>query len=165
MRDIRKRQSIRHIVLGGAFAVTLAAGMLLGGLLTSQPAEAQPTVGFAGDAGLIFHFVKPSAQADYERVMGRLRDALQQSEVPGRQDQARGWKVFKATQNTLTGAGSVAYVWVVDPAVGGANYAAATIMNEVFPAEIEQLYNAYNDAFTDGPNKILQVNLELVSDF
>ena len=165
MRELRKRQSVRRIMLGGAFAAVLAAGVLLGGLLTSQEAEAQPAVGFSADAGLIFHFVKPAAQADYEGVMGKLRDALQRSEVPGRQDQARGWKVFKATQNTITGAGAVAYVWAVDPAVSGANYAAATIMNEVFQAEIEQLYNTYNGAFTDGPNKILQMNLELVLDF
>ena len=46
MREFRKRQSVRRIVVGGAFAATLAAGVLLGGFLTSQPAEAQPQVTF-----------------------------------------------------------------------------------------------------------------------
>ena len=57
------------------------------------------------------------------------------------------------------------YVWVIDPVQGGANYAAATILNEVFPGEIEQLFNTYNGSFTDGQVKQLPVNLQLVADF
>jgi hypothetical protein len=164
MREFRKRQSVRRIVLGGAFAVTLTAGVLLGGLLTSQPAEAQPQVTFNGNAAIMFHFVKASAQSDYEGIMQKLADALQQSEVPGRQDQARGWKVFKAAQD-FTGQGAVPYVWVIDPVQAGANYAAATIMNEVFPSDIEGLFNTYNGSFTDGQVKQLPVNLQLVREF
>ena len=164
MREFRKRQSVRRIVLGGAFAVTLAAGVLLGGLLTSQPAEAQPQVTFNGNAAIMFHFVKATAQSDYEGIMQKLADALQRSEVPGRQDQARGWKVFKAAQD-FTGQGAVPYVWVIDPVQAGANYAAATIMNEVFPADIEGLFNTYNGSFTDGQVKQLPVNLQLVREF
>lgn len=164
MREFRKRQSVRRIVVGGAFAATLAAGVLLGGLLTSQPAEAQPQVTFNGNAAIMFHFVKPASQSDYEGVMQRLSDALQRSEVAGRQDQAQGWKVFKASQD-FTGQGAVPYVWVIDPVRGGANYAAATILNEVFPGEIEQLFNTYNGSFTDGQVKQLPVNLQLVADF
>ena len=164
MREFRKRQSVRRIVVGGAFAATLAAGVLLGGLLSSQPAEAQPQVTFNGNAAIMFHFVKPASQSAYEGVMQRLSDALQRSEVAGRQDQARGWKVFKASQD-FTGQGAVPYVWVIDPVQGGANYAAATILNEVFPGEIEQLFNTYNGSFTDGQVKQLPVNLQLVADF
>ncbi|MCY4028695.1 MAG: hypothetical protein OXH75_20540 [Acidobacteria bacterium] len=164
MREFRKRQSVRRIVVGGAFAATLAAGVLLGGLLTSQPADAQPQVTFNGNAAIMFHFVKPASQSAYEGVMQRLSDALQRSEVAGRQDQARGWKVFKASQD-FTGQGAVPYVWVIDPVQGGANYAAATILNEVFPGEIEQLFNTYNGSFTDGQVKQLPVNLQLVADF
>ena len=164
MREFRKRQSVRRIVVGGAFAATLAAGVLLGGLLTSQPAEAQPQVTFSGNAAIMFHFVKPASQSDYEGVMQRLSDALQRSEVSGRQAQARGWKVFKAAQD-FTGQGAVPYVWVIDPVQGGANYAAATILNEVFPGEIERLFNTYNGSFTDGQVKQLPVNLQLVADF
>ena len=164
MREFRKRQSVRRIVVGGAFAATLAAGVLLGGLVTSQPADAQPQVTFNGNAAIMFHFVKPASQSAYEGVMQRLSDALQRSEVAGRQDQARGWKVFKASQD-FTGQGAVPYVWVIDPVQGGANYAAATILNEVFPGEIEQLFNTYNGSFTDGQVKQLPVNLQLVADF
>ena len=162
-----RTQSMRRILLGGAFAATLAVGVALGALLTTNEAAAQPSVTFTGpNAALMFHFVKPGSQADYEGVMQKLKDALQQSEntETDRQAQARGWRVFKANAD-FTGQGAIPYVWAIDPIVGGANYAAATIMNEVFPADIEELFNTYNGSFTDGQVKQLPVNLELVNDF
>ena len=58
------------------------------------------------------------------------------------------------------------YVWAIDPVVSGANYAAATIINEVvMPDEMQQIFESYNNAFTDGQVKQLPVNLELVADF
>jgi hypothetical protein len=165
MRWYRKQRSIRRILLGGAFAATLAAGVLLGTLLTSHQAQAQPSVTFSGSAALMFHFVKPSARADYESSIQKLKEALQTSEntQTDRKAQARGWKVYRAGAD-FTGQNSVPYVWSIDPVMAGANYAASTIMNEVFPADIEQLFNTYNESFTDGQVKQLPVNLELVSD-
>lgn len=166
MRWYRK-QSMRRILLGGAFAATLAVGVAFGALLTTNEAAAQPSVTFTGpNAALMFHFVDPGAQGDYEGVMQKLKDALQQSEntETDRQAQARGWRVFKANAD-FTGQGAVPYVWHIDPVMNGANYAAATIMNEVFPADIEALFNTYNGSFTPGQVKQLPVNLELVIDF
>ncbi len=162
-----RTQSMRRILLGGAFAATLAVGVALGALLTTNEATAQPAVTFTGpDAALMFHFVKPGSTADYEGVMQKLKDALEQSEntETDRQAQASGWRVFRANAD-FTGQGAVPYVWAIDPVMAGTNYAASTIMNEVFPGDIEMLFNTYNDAFTDGPNKQLPVNLDLVIDF
>ena len=167
MSSCRNQQAIRQrFWMGSALVVTLVTGVLLGVLLTSRRAEAQPSVTFSGSAALMFHFVKPSATSDYEGVMQKLSDALQASENTemDRKAQARGWKVYKAGAD-FTGQGAVPYVWAIDPVVGGANYAASTIMNEAFPADIEQLFNTYNDSFTDGQVKQLPVNLELVADF
>ena len=166
MRWYRRERSIRRTLLGGAFAATLAAGMLLGTLITSHQAQAQPSVTFSSSAALMFHFIKPSATADYEASIQKLKEALAQSEntETDRQAQARGWKVYRAGAD-FTGQGSIPYVWSIDPVMQGANYAASTIMNEVFPADIEQLFNTYNDSFTEGQVKQLPVNLELVSDF
>lgn len=165
MRWYRNERSIGRILLGGAFAATLAAGVLLGTLITSHQAQAQPSVTFSGSAALMFHFIKPSATADYEGSIQKLKDALAQSEntETDRQAQARGWKVYRAGAD-FTGQGAIPYVWAIDPVMQGANYAASTIMNEVFPADIEQLFNAYNDSFTEGQVKQLPVNLELVAD-
>ena len=166
MRWFRKERSMRRIFLGGAFAATLAVGVMLGTLFSSDRLEAQPATTFSGEAAIMLHFVKPGSTSAYEGVMQRLGEALQKSEntETDRQAQARGWKVYRAA-TSITGAGSVMYAWVVDPVVGGANYAAATILNEVFPGEIQQLFETYNGAFTDGPTKIVPINLDLVADF
>ena len=166
MRWFRKERSMRRIFLGGAFAATLAAGLMLGTLMPAHQVEAQPQVNFSGGAAVMLHFVKPGSTAQYEGVMRRLGEALQKSEntETDRQAQARGWKVYRAGLD-ISGQGSVMYAWVIDPVVGGANYAAATILNEVFPGEIEQLFGAYNGSFTDGQTKILPINLTLVADF
>ncbi len=166
MRVLRKQRSVGRIWMGCAFATTMAIGVMLGTLLTSNQAAAQPTTTFTGSAAFMFHFVKPAATSDYEGVMQKLSDALQasQNEETDRKAQARGWKVYRAGAD-FTGQGSVPYVWIIDPVIGGANYAASTIMNEAFPEEIEGLFETYNGSFTDGQVKQLPVNLELVADF
>lgn len=166
MRWFRKERSMRRIFLGGAFAATLGVGVMLGTLVPSQPVEAQPQVAFTGDAAVMLHFVKPGSTSAYEGVMARLGEALQQSQndQTNRRTQAAGWKVYRANMD-ISGQGNVMYAWVIDPVMGGANYAAATIMNEVFPGEIEQLYNSYNGSFTDAALKQLPINLTLVRDF
>lgn len=166
MSWIRTQRSMRRICLGGAFAATLVAGVTLGTLIPSQQVEAQPQVTFPGDAAVMLHFIKPGQAQAYEGVMGRLGEALQNSQntETNRQQQAQGWKVYRAELD-ITGQGGVMYAWVIDPVVGGANYAASTILSEVFPAEAQQLYETYNGAFTDGPNKLLPINLRLVADF
>lgn len=166
MRGFRKERSVRRILLGGAFAATLAVGVALGALLPSHGVEAQPATTFAGDAAVMLHFVKPGSTSAYEGVMARLGEALQKSEntETDRQAQAAGWKVYRANMD-ISGQGNVMYAWVIDPVMGGANYAASTIMNEVFPGEIQQLYESYNGSFTDAALKQLPINLTLVADF
>jgi hypothetical protein len=166
MRWFRKERSMRRIFLGGAFAATLAAGVMLGTLIPAHQVEAQPQVNFSGGAAVMLHFVKPGSTAQYEGVMRRLGEALQKSEntETDRQAQARGWKVYRAGLD-ISGQGNVMYAWVIDPVMGGANYAASTIMNEVFPGEIQQLYETYNGSFTDAALKQLPINLTLVADF
>ena len=53
------------------------------------------------------------------------------------------------------------YVFVIDPAVKGADYTVSNILAEAFPAEVQTLYKQYADAFASGQNF---VNLSLVSD-
>ena len=167
MSSFRNQQAVRQRVwVGATLVVTLAIGMVLGTLLPPRRAEAQPSVTFNSDAVLMFSFIKPSAASDYEGIMQKLSDALQQSgnTAEDRQAQARGWKVYRAGSD-FSGQNMVPYVWLIDPVVRGANYSASTILNEVFPADIEQLFNTYNDSFTDGQLKQLPVELRLVADF
>lgn len=150
----------RHVVMGCALVAMLVAGVALGAALTASRAEAQAVRGFSGDAALMFHFVKPAQTATFERVMVELDAALDVN----RGDQARGWKVFRADTD-ITGQGNVMYVWVIDPVVGGADYAVSTILNEAVPEQVQELYEAYNGSYTDAQLKQLRLNLDLVRDF
>jgi len=129
----------------------------------AQPAQqAQSAVNtrtFPGDAGMILNFIKPDKTADFEAVMTKLKEALQKSEKPERKQQAAGWKIFKspdpAGANTL-------YVFIIDPAVKGADYSVANILAEAFPPEqVNELYKQYAGAYAQGQNI---VNLNMLID-
>jgi hypothetical protein len=107
---------------------------------------------------MILNFIKPDKAADFEAVMAKLKEALQKSEKPERKQQAAGWKIFKspdpAGQNTL-------YVFVIDPAVKGADYSVANILAEAFPPEqVNELYKQYAGAYAQGQN-IVNLNMLL----
>lgn len=149
----------RHVVVGCALIGMLAIGVAIGMGLTASRAEAQVRA-LSGDGALMFHFVKPAQTAQFERVMAELDSALDMN----RGNQARGWKVFRA-DNDITGQGNVMYVWVIDPVVGGADYAVSTILNEAVPEQVQDLYQAYNGSYTDAQLKQLILNLDLVRNF
>jgi hypothetical protein len=111
------------------------------------------------DSGLVLNFIKPDKTADFEAVVAKLREALQKSPKPERRQQASSWKVFKAGE--LAASGNVLYVFVMDPAVKGADYTVSTILAEAFPSEAIALYKQYADSFGPGYNF---VNLGLIQD-
>ena len=155
----------------------IAFGLVVGALATStayaqtpptqQPPPAQPAQQaqaapaarvFASDAGMVLNFIKPDKTADFEAVMAKLKDALTKSEKPERKQQAASWKIFKSPEPAQNG--NVLYVFVIDPAVKGADYTVSTILAEAFPQEVQTLYKQYADAYASGQNF---VNLTLVS--
>jgi hypothetical protein len=131
-------------------------------LVPAMPAHAQdaPKRVFGSDAGMVLNFIKPDKTADFEQVIGRLRDALQKSENPVRRQQGQSWKVFKSTDPASNN--TVLYVFFIDPAVPDADYTVSTILAEEFPEEVQALYQKYVDAYASGQNF---VNLALVSNF
>jgi len=136
---------------------------------TPQPQTAQPAQQaqqapaarvFASDAGMVLNFIKPDKTADFEAVMGKLKEALQKSEKPERKQQAQSWKVFKSPDPAA--GGNVLYVFVIDPAVKNADYTVSTILAEAFPPDqVNELYKQYAGAYAQGQNF---VNLQLVID-
>jgi len=134
----------------------------------TQPAPAPPgeaqtgtlTRSFTGDAGLIFFPVKSDKTADFERIMAKLKEALDASTDPVRRQQAAGWKVFKATE---PGPNNTAlYVFLIDPAVKGGDYAFWKTLYDAFPTEVQQLYRLYTAATAAGQTLL---NLQLVQAF
>ena len=134
---------------------------------TQPPAPAQqaqaapPPRVFTGEVGLVLNFIKPDKTKDFEAIVGKLKDSLTSSAKDTRQEQAQGWRVFKAAE--AAAAGAALYVFVIDPPVKDADYSVTGILGEALPSdEMTQLTKQYVDSYASGQNF---VNLALVSDF
>ncbi len=133
--------------------------------LATTAAAISPAAGntrrlFANDAGMMVKFVRPDRTAEFESTVGRLRAALATSDRADRRQQAASWKVFRASESATNG--DAVYVFVMDPAIKGADYAVSTILAEAFPDEAELLYREYVDA--NGPEQNV-VDMKLIAAF
>lgn len=131
------------------------------GQTPAQP-QTPPQLGriVAADAGIIFFPVKPERTADFEKIMAKLHEAVAASPDPVRKEQAAGWRVFKAVE---PGPNNTAlYVFLIDPAVKGSDYAFWKTMYEAFPAEVQELYRLYTAATAGGQTLL---NLQKVLSF
>ena len=147
----------------GSTLLTCGAGLIAlfavrGPLVTSLAWDSQPGQQasiparhvFGSDAGMVLNFIKADKTADFESIVGRLKQALQKSTNPDRLRQAKGWKVFRAVEPA--GNGAVLYLFVIDPAVPGADYTVSTILAEAYPDEVQTLYKQYAEAYASGQN-------------
>jgi hypothetical protein len=114
---------------------------------------------FAADGALVLNYIKADKTADFEMVVGKIKEALEKSEKPERKAQAAGWKIFKAAEPGPQG--SVLYVWVVDPVSKGNEYSVSQILTEGFPAEAAMLYKTLADSYSGQAI----INLTTVADF
>jgi hypothetical protein len=150
---------IAVVVLVGVLSSTVARAQQPPAAPAAPAAQAQAVSNariFPNDAGMVLNFIKPDKTADFEMIMGKLKEALSKSEKPERKQQAAGWKVFKSADpagaNTL-------YVYVIDPSVKGADYQVSNIIAEAFPAaEANELLKKYADCYAQGMN-ILNLNI------
>jgi hypothetical protein len=113
---------------------------------------------FASEQGLIFNAIRSDKVMDFETVLAKLRAALADSKDPVRNQQGWGWKFFKAAEPGPNG--SVLYVFVMDPAVKGADYGVAKILSDAYPNEVMELYRMYTGAFAPAGQTL--VNLQPV---
>jgi len=135
----------RRIVLG-LVAGVLSATSVFGQAAPAAQAPAAPSqFVFPGDGGMILNFVKADKTADFEMVLGKVKEALAKSEKPERKAQAAGWKVFKASEPGP--AGAAIYVFFMDPVAKGAEYKVGDILVEGFGAEGQALYKTYSEAY------------------
>src|SRR5688500_14490933 len=110
-------------------------------------APAEPAIGFTSDAGMMFNVIKSTATADFEMVIGRLREALHKSENPARKQQAANWTVYKSTDPSPDG--NVMYIFIFDQAVKGVDYDPVKILSEAFPTEVNALYEKLKGAYVN----------------
>ena len=131
------------VVLAGALLLLPAAFSLGHGKVHAQ-AQA---LTFDGDTAILTVAIKPDKTADFEQIMGKVRDALMKSDKPGRKEQAAGWRVVKSA--TAMKDGNIIYMHMISPVVKGADYSILPILYEVNtdPAEQRKLFEQYRDAF------------------
>jgi hypothetical protein len=147
LRGFGVTPAVRRSLVTG---VALAGAMLFSAPTFAQDPAAQPAQPAApvlpidGDAAVISILIKPDKTADFEFVLNKLKDALQKSENPERKKQAAGWKVFKSPQQAQ---GNAVYVMVIDPVVKGQEYDITRLINEVFPSEVQEIFQKYKDSF------------------
>jgi hypothetical protein len=141
--------------------------------LSSSPSSSSPSAGtrplttsaplmpvrrFSGEVGVVLHWINPDRTADFEMVIARLQQALASSGDPARRAQANGWKVFKCLDKTAVG-DAVAYVFLIDRVVPGADYDVINVLAEAFPQEYANLARKYIDAYAATGQNWLNLSL------
>lgn len=127
--------------------VVLAALTLAGAsVAAAQEAAAKPApvMTLEGDAAVVTILIKPDKTADFEAVLAKYKESLEKSDNAARKQQLAGMKFFKAQQAAPQGA---VYIIYVDPVIKGEEYDITRIVAEVFPVEVQELFQKYKDAF------------------
>ena len=111
----------------------------------AQPAPAKTT--YNTDTVIMIYSVNPGKDADYEQVIGKLKDALSKSTAPEAKQQLAGWKVVKSP-SSLTKDSSSSYIHIISPVVKGADYSINNIVYEAFTdfETRQKFYDMYKGA-------------------
>jgi hypothetical protein len=132
-------------VSGMAVAAVMLAGTTAAYAQEAAAQPAAPVLTLDGDAAIITMLIKPEKTADFEAVLGKLKESLAKSEKPERKQQAAGWKVFKSSQPGPNN--TAVYIWLINPVVKGQEYDLTRLIAEVFPVEVQEVFAKYKDAF------------------
>jgi len=138
-------------------ALRWCASVLCGGALLAAPAMARPASAqdpapqqaapqappdqmvFNVDQMLVVFQIAETHAAEFEAVVGKVKEVLNKSEKPERKQQAAHWKVLKieAAQNGL-----LTYFFFIDQVVKGSTYDPFKILAEGLPPEeVRALYD------------------------
>ncbi|OFW05921.1 MAG: hypothetical protein A3I61_06490 [Acidobacteria bacterium RIFCSPLOWO2_02_FULL_68_18] len=111
---------------------------------------------FLAPTGMILNAVRAERVVDFELVIGYLQAALVKSAGAQLRAQGEGWRMFKATEPGPNN--TVLYVFLLDPARPGADYALGPILSDAYPDQIEQIWKLYQGALA-GPGSQSLLNL------
>ena len=138
-------RGMRVFVSGIALAgFTLAGASVAAAQDAAKPDPGKPVLTLDGDAAVINVLIKPDKTAEFESVIAKLKEALAKSDKPERKQQLAGIKIFKSAQQVN---GSVVYIFFIDPVVKGQEYDITRLIAEVFPVEVQELFQKYKEAF------------------
>ena len=129
-------------------ALILLPALSQGDLGSSARVAAQATkLAFDSDLVLWQLAIKADKTADFEALMGKVKEALTKSDKPERKAQAASWKVFKMAKPLPDG--NIAYLLQLQAPVKDADYTLLNILYEANtdPAAQKALYDQYRGAF------------------
>jgi len=118
--------------------------MLAGAAVAQAQEPEKPVLPLDGDAVVITMLIKPDKTADFESVLAKYKEAMEKSDKPARKEQLAGLKIFKSAQPAQ---GNTVYILYVDPVVKDQEYDISRVIAEVFPVEVQDLFQKYKDAF------------------
>ena len=126
-------------------SVVALAGFTLAGaaVASAQEAKPAPALTLEGDAAVMTIMIKADKTADFESVIAKYREALEKNDNAVRKQQLAGMKFYKGAST----AQGVPFIVVVDPVVKGEEYDITRIITEVFPTEVQAVYQKYKDSF------------------
>ena len=125
--------------------IALAGFTLAGAAVASaQEAKPAPVMSLDSDAAVITILIKPDKTADFESVIAKYKEALEKSENPTRKQQLAGMRFFKSP---TVANGNAMYIIYVDNVVKGEEYDITRVVTEVFPVEVQTVYQKYKDSF------------------
>ena len=132
-----------QVVVSG---IALAGFTLAGAAVASaqEAAKAAPVMALDGDAAVITILIKPDKTADFEAVIAKYKEALEKSENATRKQQLAGMRFFKSPTQAQ---GNAMYIIYVDNVVKGEEYDITRVVTEVFPVEVQAIYQKYKDSF------------------
>jgi hypothetical protein len=138
---------------GAAFIVTAIVLLASAATAAAQqaPAQAAPAPQarvLTGDVGLMFNIIKPDKTADFEMVMGKLKEAFAKTEDPVFKQMGKSFRVLKNPE-PIQG-GNYLYAFLIDPPVKDADYTVSKVLAAVFPAEVQELFKVYAACFAGG---------------
>src|SRR5262245_2583627 len=136
------RRRVQVWMSGMAVAALTFAGATAAG---AQEAPKPPVLTLEGDAVMITMLIKPDKTADFEEVIAKYKEALAKNEKnAARKQQLDGMKFFKSTQQAQ---GNAVYLIYVEPVVKGEEYEISRVIAEVFPVEVQAIFEKYKGAF------------------
>ena len=129
--------------------VVLAGVILLMPALLHNPgvqAQAPQKLTMDGDLALWSVAIRPDKTADFEKILGKVKEALGKSTAPEAKQQLAGWRVVKMAKPMPDG--NIIYTHVINP-VPGADYNILQVLYATFtdPVEQKELYELYRGAF------------------
>ena len=117
-----------------------------------EPPPDPASAHFTAPAGLLIVAVKPTAVADYELVIRTVQEALSKDTNEMRVAAAKGWHVFKATENDAKG--NALYIHVMMPTVTGFDYRPSLLLDELIKDLAPEMLVRYQDSFAVPPTRL-----------